>query len=30
MWNKDGTLYWIPAPWLDPTQTPVRNTYWDS
>ena len=28
-WNDDGVLYWIPAPWLDPTQTPVRNTYWD-
>ena len=29
-WNTDGVLYWIPAPWLDPTQTPVRNTYWDT
>ncbi len=28
-WNHNGILYWIPAPWLDPTQTPVRNTYWD-
>lgn len=28
-WNDDGVLYWIPAPWLDPTQTPIRNTYWD-
>ena len=29
-WNADGLLYWIPAPWLDPIQTPVRNTYWDT
>ena len=28
-WNDDGVLYWTPAPWLDPTQTPIRNTYWD-
>ena len=28
-WNNAGVLYWIPASWLDPTQTPVRNTYWD-
>ncbi|GAA4109241.1 HNH endonuclease signature motif containing protein [Enteractinococcus coprophilus] len=28
-WNDDGVLYWVPAVWLDPTQTPVRNTYWD-
>lgn len=28
-WTHNGTLYWIPAPWLDPTQTPIRNTYWD-
>lgn len=28
-WNNEGVLYWIPAPWLDPTQTPIRNTYWD-
>lgn len=28
-WDDQGLLYWIPAPWLDPTQTPVRNTYWD-
>ena len=24
-----GELYWKPARWLDPTQTPIRNTYWD-
>ena len=29
-WDPDGVLYWIPAPWLDPTQTPIRNTYWDN
>ena len=29
-WNNEGTLYWIPAPWLDPSQTPIRNTYWDA
>lgn len=29
-WDNDGLLYWIPAPWLDPTQTRVRNTYWDN
>lgn len=29
-WNDDGVLYWIPAPWLDPYQTPIRNTYWDT
>lgn len=28
-WTDDGILYWIPAPWLDPAQTPIRNTYWD-
>lgn len=28
-WNEHDVLYWIPAPWLDPTQTPIRNTYWD-
>ncbi|GAA4472951.1 hypothetical protein GCM10023190_04220 [Enteractinococcus fodinae] len=29
-WDPDGVLYWIPAPWLDPAQTPIRNTYWDN
>lgn len=29
-WSQKGVLYWIPAQWLDPTQTPVRNTYWDN
>ena len=28
-WDDQGLLYWVPAPWLDPTQTPIRNTYWD-
>ncbi|MFD6813717.1 HNH endonuclease signature motif containing protein [Enteractinococcus coprophilus] len=28
-WDDHGVLYWIPAPWLDPSQTPIRNTYWD-
>ena len=28
-WDDHGVLYWVPAPWLDPTQTPIRNTYWD-
>lgn len=28
-WDDQGVLYWIPATWLDPTQTPIRNTYWD-
>jgi hypothetical protein len=23
---KDGQPYWIPPPWIDPTQTPIRNT----
>lgn len=29
-WDPHGVLYWVPAPWLDPTQTPIRNTYWDN
>lgn len=28
VFDANGQLYWKPAPWLDPTQTPVRNTYW--
>lgn len=27
--DAQGELYWKPARWLDPTQTPIRNTYWD-
>lgn len=28
VFDGHGQLYWKPAPWLDPTQTPIRNTYW--
>lgn len=28
VFDANGQLYWKPAPWLEPTQTPVRNTYW--
>ncbi|MFZ5870187.1 MAG: hypothetical protein ACOYXW_06635, partial [Actinomycetota bacterium] len=24
----DGVPHVIPPPWVDPDQTPVRNTYW--
>ena len=26
---KDGQPYWIPPPWIDPAQTPIRNTIHD-
>lgn len=28
IFDGQGQLYWKPAPWLDPAQTPIRNTYW--
>lgn len=28
VFDANGQLYWKPAAWLDPTQTPLRNTYW--
>ena len=30
VFDGNGQLYWKPAAWLDPAQTPVRNTYWDA
>ena len=30
VFDGNGQLYWKPAAWLDPSQTPVRNTYWDA
>jgi len=29
VFDAHGRLYWKPAAWLDPVQTPVRNTYWE-
>src|SRR5882757_9797581 len=26
---SDGQSYWIPPPWIDPAQTPIRNTIHD-
>jgi hypothetical protein len=26
---RDGIIEWIPPEWLDPTQTPIRNTAHD-
>ena len=28
VFDSNSQLYWKPAAWLDPTQTPLRNTYW--